>query len=146
MRLKIIGLSLVLALVCGSFSPLWADDGTQSQTGKRSTGKRVAWIVAGAGAGFAAGVFLGLRWFDDAINSDRKVWTTAILGAVGGGVAAALIAREVSPVPRFVPARPGRGQAPAQTQFDLPRGGTAAADAALAARIRAINLESQGAS
>ena len=32
--------------------------------------------LAGGGGGFAAGLFAGLAVFDDATNSDRKVWTT----------------------------------------------------------------------
>jgi hypothetical protein len=60
-----------------------------------STKKRVIWTVIGAGAGFAAGVYLGLNAFDDAVDSDRKVWTTAILGAAGGGLAANLLSRTV---------------------------------------------------
>ena len=51
------------------------------------------WTVAGAGAGFAAGVFIGLNKFDDALYSDRKVWTSAIVGAAAGGVAGALLSR-----------------------------------------------------
>lgn len=51
------------------------------------------WTAVGAAAGFGVGVWAGLRAFDDAIDSDRKVWTTAILSAAGGGVAGLLIGR-----------------------------------------------------
>ena len=72
-----------------------------------STTKRAIWTAVGAGAGFAAGVFIGLNKFDDAINSDRKVWTTAIVGAAAGGVAGALLSRNVSrSVPVANAARP----------------------------------------
>ncbi len=64
-----------------------------------SSTKRVIWTVVGAGAGFAAGVFIGLNKFDDALYSDRKVWTTAIVGAAAGGVAGALLSRPSSPSP-----------------------------------------------
>src|SRR5262245_16497541 len=64
-----------------------------------STGKRVAWTLIGAGAGFAAGVFLGLNQFDDAINSDRKVWATAIACSAGGAIVAALLSRNVGKTP-----------------------------------------------
>ena len=52
-----------------------------------------AWTAVGAGAGFAVGLVGGLRAFDGAVNSDRKVWTTAIVSAAAGGVIAYLIAR-----------------------------------------------------
>ena len=58
-----------------------------------STTKRVVWTVIGAGAGFTAGLFIGLNKFDDALYSDRKVWTSAIVGAAGGAVAGALLSR-----------------------------------------------------
>jgi hypothetical protein len=58
-----------------------------------STKKKVIWTIVGAGAGFTAGVFLGIAKFDDAINSDRKVWLTAIGCAAAGGVGGALIGR-----------------------------------------------------
>jgi len=49
--------------------------------------------VAGAGAGFGVGLWLGLSAFDDAVNSDRKVWRSAIAGAGVGAVAGYLIGR-----------------------------------------------------
>jgi hypothetical protein len=86
--------SVVLSALILLQIPL-AADGRDSQSAPRKSGntKRVLWTIVGAGAGFAAGVFIGLNKFDDAINSDRKVWTTAIVGAVGGGVAGALLSR-----------------------------------------------------
>jgi hypothetical protein len=58
-----------------------------------STRKRAIWTVVGAGAGFAAGVYLGFAKFDDATYAERKIWTTAIVGAAAGGVAGALLSR-----------------------------------------------------
>ena len=40
----------------------------------------VLWTISGAGAGFGIGLWAGLSAFDDTINSDRKVWTSAIVG------------------------------------------------------------------
>jgi hypothetical protein len=74
-----------------------------------STTKRVIWTVVGAGAGFAAGVFIGLSKFDDALYSDRKVWTSAIVGAAAGGVAGALLSRNTGrsvPITRAVRPEP----------------------------------------
>jgi len=39
------------------------------------------------------GLFAGLAAFDDATNSDRKVWTTAILAGVGGAVGGYFLGR-----------------------------------------------------
>jgi len=40
---------------------------------------------------------VGLTVFDDATNSDRKVWTTAMLSAAAGGILVYLISRDRSP-------------------------------------------------
>lgn len=52
---------------------------------EKSTWRTVG-AVAGAGGGCVLGLGIGLVKFDDAINSTRKVWTTAIVGAVAGGI------------------------------------------------------------
>ena len=48
-----------------------------------------------AAGGFAAGMFLGLGAFDDSINSEQKVWTTAALLGAAGGVAGWWAARKI---------------------------------------------------
>jgi hypothetical protein len=55
------------------------------------------------GTGFGLGVWGGLRAFDQSINSDRKVWTTAIVSAAAGGVLAYLLTRNKKhrPAPTF---------------------------------------------
>src|SRR4030095_13464604 len=67
------------------------------QTGSTPSGEshkyRTIMTIAGAGGGFTGGVLLGIAGFDDAINSDRKVWTTAIVGAAAGGVGGYFIGR-----------------------------------------------------
>ena len=78
-------------------SPIAADTGQPPPEARSNTGKRIVWAVVGAAAGFGAGLFLGLNQFDDAIDSDRKVWTSAIVGAAGGAVAGALLSRNVKP-------------------------------------------------
>jgi uncharacterized protein YcfJ len=88
----------VLLAVLLAASPAAADTGRErsaSAAKAGSTGKRVAWTVIGAAAGFGAGLFLGLNQFDDAIDSDRKVWTSALVGAAAGGVAGNLLSRNV---------------------------------------------------
>lgn len=56
-------------------------------------GRTGLWTAVAAGAGFAAGMFVGLTVFDDAINSDRKVWTTAVAGAAAGGALGYFLSR-----------------------------------------------------
>jgi membrane protein YqaA with SNARE-associated domain len=51
------------------------------------------WTAVGVGAGFGVGLWAGLTAFDDAVNSDRKVWTSAVVGAAVGGVTGYLIGR-----------------------------------------------------
>jgi hypothetical protein len=90
-------LSLVLIGILGAV-PALAETREAAPKASSST-KRAIWTAIGAGAGFAAGVFIGLNKFDDAINSDRKVWTTALVGAAAGGVAGALLSRPSKPSP-----------------------------------------------
>jgi hypothetical protein len=79
----------VLALLVSS-TAVHADDAT---TAARERGFKPVWTGIGAGAGFGLGVWAGLAKFDDAINSDRKVWTTAIVSAAVGGVLGFLVDR-----------------------------------------------------
>lgn len=80
--------------------------GSGSVAQAQSKAPVVIWTAVGAGAGFGVGVWAGLSAFDDAINSDRKVWTSAIVGACAGGVAGYLIGRaqrrQPSPATGFV--------------------------------------------
>jgi len=88
---KISSLILIALLLA---TPVAAEP-TRDAPKASSTTKRVIWTAIGAGAGFAAGVFIGLNKFDDAVYADRKIWTTAIIGAAAGGVAGALLSRNV---------------------------------------------------
>ena len=96
MRLQRLGaVALAGVLLCSS--PAWAGPEQKTSAAQpakaRSSGKRVMWTAIGAGAGFAVGMMLGLNAFDDSVNSDRKVWTAALVGAAGGGIAGALLSR-----------------------------------------------------
>ncbi len=79
--------------------PVSAD--TSGPSPSPSNTKRVVWTLVGIGAGFGAGLFLGLNAFDDSINSDRKVWTSALVGAAAGGLAGNLLSRNVGRSPNF---------------------------------------------
>lgn len=93
--------ALTVAIVIGIGSSTQA----QAPAGSSSRGTLV-WTVAAAGGGFGVGLWAGLTKFDDSINSERKVWTTAIVGAAVGAVSGYFIARSRSSRP--APAAPAR--------------------------------------
>ena len=82
---------LKLAIVLLVWSALSGPALAQQPSG--NGGRTALWTSGGAGAGFGLGLFAGLTAFDDAINSDRKVWTSAIVGAAAGGTLGYLITR-----------------------------------------------------
>jgi hypothetical protein len=79
---------LLLVLIC-SIPPASAQAQPASPTG----GRTALWTGVGAGAGFGIGLWAGLTAFDDAIDSDRKVWTSAIVSAAAGGTLGYLLTR-----------------------------------------------------
>ena len=83
----------VVLIALLSYGSSVAADTTEAAQGRDF---RPIWTVIGAAAGFGLGAWIGLTKFDDAINSDRKVWTTAIVGAAAGGVLGFLLDRHQS--------------------------------------------------
>jgi len=82
---------LCILLVCVTGTSAF---GQQSSPASGESHKyRTILTLAGGGGGFAVGLFAGLAAFDDATNSDRKVWTTAILAGVGGAVGGYFLGR-----------------------------------------------------
>ena len=132
------------------YTPLAADTGvTAAPSSPRasSTTKRVVWTRVGIGAGFAAGVYIGLSAFDDSINSDRKVWTSAIVGAAAGGLTAGRLSRNVGRGPREKST--GASSMPVNLVLTpWPAGGlsTSEDDEALRRRVRAIGAGAVGGS
>jgi hypothetical protein len=92
-------LCFVLAGLLLCHVPVSAD--TSGPSPSPSNTKRVVWTLVGIGAGFGAGLFLGLNAFDDAVNSDRKVWTSALVGAAAGGLACNLLSRNLGRFPNL---------------------------------------------
>lgn len=135
-------LSLGLIGLLLSHAPAWADTGVRpSPPAPRasSTTTRVAWTLVGIGAGFAAGLFIGLNAFDDSVNSDRKVWTSAIVGAAAGGLAGGLISHSVGRAPQVK--RASARSLPAQLQVaPWPSAGLSSSDdGALRRRVREVS-------
>jgi hypothetical protein len=133
-------LGLVGLTLCAM--PISADTGgpaRATRTMASSSTKRVVWTLVGIGAGFGAGLFIGLNAFDDAVNSDRKVWTSAIVGAAAGGLAGGLLSRNVGRVPQVRTSATNVQKAPVPrapwTSMGLSK---SADDEALRRRVRAI--------
>lgn len=83
-------LALLLALCCTT-STAYAQQARPSSAGTRG---RVLGAVIGAAAGFGAGLLIGLAAYDDAVNSERKIWTlTVVTTAAGAGAGYAIGAR-----------------------------------------------------
>jgi hypothetical protein len=83
-----------LVILCLMFvgADLCSAQSTSMSSG-RSTAVVVRWTALGVGAGFGLGAYLGVAFFDDAVNSDGKLWTSAIVGGVAGGIGGYLIGR-----------------------------------------------------
>ena len=97
--------------------PVSAD--TSGPSPSPSKTKRIVWTLVGMGAGFGAGLFLGLNAYDDSVNSDRKVWTSALVGAAAGGLAGNLLSRNGGRSPNLGVKRAAKRQvdAPAASAF-----------------------------
>src|SRR5262245_58918709 len=89
MKSRIIA-SLLLVLLFGNHVYSQAPAATT-----KSHKYRTVFTLVGAGGGFALGVFAGLAAFDDSVNSDRKVWTTALVSAAGGAIGGYFIGRSL---------------------------------------------------
>ena len=123
--------------------PAWADTAGRSTAvapKASSSTKRVVWTLVGIGAGFGAGLFIGLNAFDDAINSDQKVWTSALVGAAAGGLAGGLLSRNVGRAPHVRTAGSTRPVAELRlAPWTSPRQSTSGDDELLG-RVRALTL------
>jgi len=83
-------LAIITALVLFT----WSNTFAQSAPKKEESHKyRTILTLAGGGGAFALGVFVGLNAFDDAVNSDRKLWTTALISAAGGAAGGYFLGR-----------------------------------------------------
>ena len=85
---------LVVGITLGVVQSVPAQSRMQSQRRPGTTARSTAvWTSVGTAAGFGAGLYIGLAVFDDARNSDRKVWTSAAVGGGVGALAGYLVAR-----------------------------------------------------
>ena len=115
----VVGLSLAVAQSVPAQSR--SQPRRQPGTVARST---AVWTSVGPAAGFGGGLYIGLATFDDARNADRKVWTSAAIGAGVGALAGYLVAhvrrherRQTAPVvqPDRTSHLPSFGPTPRQT-------------------------------
>ena len=135
---KALGFGLAGLLLC--HVPVSADTTGPfpSPSTKSSSTKRVVWTLVGIGAGFGAGLFLGLNAFDDAVNSDRKVWTGALVGAAAGGLAGNLLSRTVGRSPKVGVKRPHEPRVDVPTASAFASPATVNEDAELRRRVREL--------
>ena len=113
MRRTVTTVMLLLALAGNSIA--YAEEPARNSQGGGGGGTAL-WTALGAGGGFGIGLWAGLTAFDDAIDSDRKVWTSAIVGAAVGGVIGYLIGHtRAKPAPAARNTRAERG-----TTLDAP--------------------------
>ncbi len=77
----LIGCGLIVFLMSAVFAQQ-----PQTAAKKETSTWRTVGLAAGTGGGFLLGLGIGFAKYDDAINSNRKVWTSAIVGAIAGGV------------------------------------------------------------
>jgi hypothetical protein len=137
-RIRQVVMLCVVAALLAAGRPVAAQASGAPPPRKTSTARKIGWTVLGAAAGFGAGAWFGLHKFDDAVNSDRKVWTSAIAGAIAGGVAGGFLSRDIrrsQKVPRYRLARPEDATVVLPPIPHLDRSG----DRALRASIRALS-------
>jgi hypothetical protein len=86
-------------------------------------------------------LYFGLKYFDDALYSDRKVWTCVAVGAVAGGVAGALLSPDVASTSGWKPSESAieTPLVPSAALTTIPAGTGSAAQRALIERIRKVN-------
>jgi hypothetical protein len=131
----------LMGILLGVAVPAAADEGIKapappSKSRANSGSKRALWTIVGIGAGFGAGLLVGLHAFDDAIDSDRKVWMTALAGAAAGGVAGNLLGKNIGRSPVVTGGSAWRSDIVPDVSWEAAR---PAADAALRNRVRALS-------
>jgi hypothetical protein len=142
MQRRVFCLVVIVSVLFQSAASAAPDPQAVPQGRRSSTGTRVVWTLIGAGLGFGAGLVFGLRQFDDAIDSDRKVWTSALVGAGAGGVAGALLSgRGAGNNPALGPSPPtGLDNQRITAAFTMEQSATATTR--LAERVRSFNATS----
>jgi hypothetical protein len=131
----------LMGILLGGAVPAAAGDDTKAAApppkARASSGsKRALWTMVGIGAGFGAGLLVGLHAFDDAIDSDRKVWMSALAGAAAGGVAGNLLSKNIGRSPVVTGGSSWRSDDVPDVSWQAVR---PAADAALRNRVRAVS-------
>jgi hypothetical protein len=94
---KIVIVLIVCSLLVLSNGTLFARNFLQNSNPEPVPSKKKhGWLIpVGIAAGFGIGLLAGFSAFDEAINSDQKIWTTAILSAAAGGFAGWAVAHHL---------------------------------------------------
>lgn len=103
----------LLVLAIGANHSMASDGDKALRTHKKSHKWLIPVMAAG---GFAAGMLLGLSAYDEAINSDSKVWTTAVVLGAASGIAGWWTARKIDHDYRV----PGLGRVKPETRKAAP--------------------------
>ena len=105
-------LALFLSVSFLQSSFLFSEEPSETTQKKKSHN----WLIpVGAGAGAGLGLLIGFNAFDEAINSDAKIWTTTAVCAAAGGLLGWLFARHMDrPKPANVSLQPDPVIVPAQ--------------------------------
>ena len=111
MSTRTVGGALIALLMTSSI--VLADDG-RARTSANARSVAPVWTFVGIGAGFGVGLWAGFSAFDESINSERKIWTSAIVGAAAGGLLGYFVDRQRAKSP----AAPARNPSIAMSTHD----------------------------
>lgn len=80
-------MKICLLIITLIFAGPMALDSATPQSTEIPQRKSHKWLIpVGAGVGFGLGLLIGFRAYDESINSDQKIWTSAIVGGAIGGM------------------------------------------------------------
>jgi len=101
--------AILTVFLAGSAAPAYADEPNPPPTRSTQPARRhrALWTTIGIGGGYVVGMLMGMNKFDDSTNSSKKVWWSAIAGAVAGGTAAYLLTDRAAPTGIAAPKAPG---------------------------------------
>ena len=109
MATRTVGGALIALLITSGIA--LADDGRAPTRANARSGAPV-WTFVGIGAGFGVGLWAGFSAFDESVYSERKIWTSAIVGAAAGGLLGYFVDRQRAKSPAAPARHPSIAVAP----------------------------------